>query len=201
VCCAAGVVQAGTSHYKSPEEVFATAKAANAKEDQKGLYSCLTGESRDVVAGTMVLVASLHKAFAGIDKDGKDEGKEKAIDEVFAKHGVTEAQLKSLQKYQPGNPNDPQAARKALKKLAELVKDRMAFLCDMTAALKKFDSSKSDGLFAKDAVPRDLQVEGDYASATIVRVRNGEERRTPIAFRRVAGEWRIEIPSESLLVE
>src|SRR5207245_1933237 len=115
------------------------------KGNWKDFCDCLTPESRDMVAGMLVLLGSdmENQAFAAAAK-GKDKVKDKEFLEVmrrmvkeimkplmdaYAKHGLSR---KELEKFRADNPlltgaKDPAKLKSALERAAKPVKDRTAF--------------------------------------------------------------------------
>lgn len=188
-------LQAGAPPYKTPEDVFAAAKKAAEKEDMKTFMSCLTEDSREMMAGGMVFVGALLKAFAAF---GKEDTKElvAALDAAFKKHGLTEEALAKLKGGPPIDGKDPEAMRKALKSMAAPIKDRTAFVGDMVKVLKRMDKGKKEdtGLLAKDAALKELKIENGKAKGVVVSKQGDQEKRDPIEFRRVGESWLIELP-------
>jgi hypothetical protein len=182
----------GAAH-ATPEDVFKAAKAAADKEDWKGFCDCLTDDSRDTFAGGMAFAGVMMKAFGELG--GKEAGaKLKPIDDVLSKHGLTEENFKKMEKAPPLGGGEKEMA-KVMKELVAPVKDRGAFVADMVAALKQVgDKGKDQPPFPKDAVLKDVKIDGDTAKAVIVSQQGGAERSEPIAFRKVGAGWKIELP-------
>jgi hypothetical protein len=179
--------------HATPEDVFKTAKAAADKEDWKGFCDCLTDDSRDTFAGGMAFAGVMMKAFGELG--GKEAGaKLKPIDDVLTKHGLTEENLKKMEKGPPLGAEKDMA--KAMKELVAPVKDRSAFVADMVAALKQVgEKGKDQPPFPKDAVLKDVKIDGDSAKAMVVSQQGGAERSEPIEFRKVGAGWKIELPT------
>src|SRR5436305_13346758 len=94
-------------------------------------------------------------------KDKEVLAKLKPLEDVMAKHGLTEA---ALAKVKGENPigKGPEAMKQAFKKLVAPVKDRSAFVADMIAALKKMDPKQAkQGPLAADAELKDVKIDGD----------------------------------------
>ncbi len=192
---APGCGKSGGTTHATPEDVFKAAKAATDKEDWKGFCDCLTDDSRDTFAGGMAFAGAMMKAFGGLG--GKDlQAKLKPIDDVFNKHGLTEEALKKT----PGGGAEKDMA-KAMKELVAPVKDKSAFVADMLAALKQAGEGKGkdSGPFPKDAVLKDLKIDGNTAKGVIV-TKQGGEKSEPIEFRKVGAGWKIDIPADSLKI-
>ncbi len=176
--------------YSSPQEVFNAASGAAAKEDWETFSNCLTEDSRNNVAGMLVISATFMKAFGEMDKT---KGKErfKPVDDALKKHGVTDEMLKSKD-INPINP-DANAQRQMIAKLAEPIKDKAAFIGDMMRALKQVSDSKNS-MTPLEGELKDVKVDGDTAKGTYVSKKGGKEKSEPIEFRKVDGGWKIELP-------
>jgi hypothetical protein len=173
--------------YSTPQATFDTAKAAVAKEDWKGFAQCLTPDSRDTMAGAMVMAGSMMQAFAGL---GGDEGKKEAkdVEAVLKKHGIDE---KSLEGPPLGDAKtDP---NEAMKKLSSSIKDRDAFIGEIMTVMSKSGKMKDKGPMTKDATLKDVKVDGDTASGTIATKADGKDVNEPIKFRKISGAWKMEI--------
>jgi len=179
--------------HATPEDVFKAAKAAADKEDWKGFCDCLTDDSRDTFAGGMAFAGVMMKAFGELG--GKEaQAKLKPIDDVLSKHGLTEESLKKMEKGPPIGGAEKDVA-KAMKEMVAPIKDRSAFVADMVAALKQVeDKGKDQAPFPKDAVLKDLKIDGNSAKAVVVGQQEGAERSEPIEFRKVGAGWKIELP-------
>ena len=180
----------GGATHATPDDVFQAAKAAAAKEDWKGFCDCLTDDSRDTFAGGMAFAGVMMKAFGELG--GKEaQGKLKPIDDVLSKHGLTEENLKKMEKAPPLGGGEKDMA-KAMKEMAAPIKDRSAFVADMVAALKQVEGKgKDQPPFPKDAVLKDLKIDGDSAKAVVVGRQGDVERSDPIEFRKVGAGWKI----------
>jgi hypothetical protein len=89
------------------------------------------------------------------------------------------------------------AERSFIIKLAEPIKDQVAFLKDVRAAVVQLDPElavKQDILLAvKNSELKDVTTTGDTAKGTIVTRHAGEEKRVPIQFRKEDGAWRVDL--------
>ncbi len=83
--------QEKASVYNSPKAVFVAARAALKKGDVKSFMSCLTEDSQALMTGQLILVGKVIKADATLDKSGKAAELVKPVDEIFKKHGLTNA--------------------------------------------------------------------------------------------------------------
>src|SRR5262249_52567761 len=111
-------------------------------------------------------------------------------------HGLTEEVLKKQPKL---DLKDPEAAKKGMKQMLEPIKDKNAFVADMMTAMKKLGGDKKDsGPMGKDAELKDVKIEGDTATGTVVTKHDGKEKSEAIKFRKVGGGWKIELPADML---
>jgi hypothetical protein len=197
-------VGCGGGGHDSPEAAFDAWKAAGASKDWNGVCKCMTADSRDAMASSMVITGTMAKMFATMAPDG-EKGEEakaalKAIDEVFKKHGIDEDAMKKMQEKRGGKkPDGPEEALAMLKELAAPIKDKPAFIGEMFAELDKLNDDASLGLPFENATLKDLEVDGDTAMATIVKNTDGVEKSNAIAFKKVDGGWLIDIPMERMM--
>ena len=115
------------------------------------------------------------------------------LDEVLTNHGLTEEKMKSLESVAPSqNPAD------AMKVLAANVKDKPGCVADMTADIDAMNDGEEKKMGMElEGELRDLKVDGDSVTATIVHTVNGEEKPQPIQFKKIDGGWLIDIPPPS----
>jgi hypothetical protein len=180
---------AKSTSYGSPKEVFDAASAAAAKEDWPTLVQCLTDESRDGLAGTLVMGGMLMKGFAALDKDkGKESAKQ--IEDVLTKHGLTEEHLKKMDQEPPAKGSDPKDDMKVLAKLIEPIKDKTAFIAEMMTVMKKV--ADKDTLVSFGNELKDLKIDGDTARGTFLMKQGGKEKQEPIEFRKGSNGWKIQ---------
>jgi hypothetical protein len=155
------------------------------KEDWKGFAKCLTPDSRDMFAAGIMVGAAFMTAFAG------DEGKEaaKEVEAVMKKHGIDE---KTMEGPPLGDPSaDP---KEAMKKAVAPIKDREAFIGDMMTAMSKMKGAKTKGgPMPKEATLKDVKIDGDTATATIVAKADGKDVNEPIKFKKIDGAWKMEM--------
>src|SRR5262249_39140527 len=160
----------------------------------KSVCATLTDDSRDLLAGALVLTPLRFKARAKLagPKEKDILAKLKPLDDVLARHGLDAAVLNNLLAAQADT--DPKDALKlSVNRLLAPIKDRCAFIADMFNALKKVDEAKARrGPINADAELRDVKIKEDRAAGVIVTKVDGKEQREPIAFRRLQGSWKIE---------
>lgn len=173
--------------FDSPEECCLEIKTSIEKKDMGGFYDCLTEESQDVVAGSMVMMKMMSGMAAAMG--GPEAAKDFAeIDAALEKHGVTK---EAFEKAAPDRQQlkDPDA----VKDLAVVVKDKRAFVVDMFAAMEK--SGKVANLRDKlNGELKDLKIEGDKATATLETPQGDEE----LDFRKTANGWKLHIDLQKL---
>ena len=185
--------------YKSPQAVYSAARKAAAKEDWKTLCGCLTDDSRDMMAGGMVMMPLFVKGMVAAFAKGKpDVAKKmaaqfKPLDDVLTKHGLTPAVLDKMKKAKKPDPKDPESQKKAMKRLVAPIKDRCAFIADMAAALKKMPGA-GPGKPPISGELKDVKVSDDSASGVEVQTVGGKEVRRTIKFRKVGRSWKMELP-------
>jgi len=183
--------------YKTPQAAFDAALKGFKNKDWKTIYGALTDESREKVASMAAFMPLMMKGFAKLaPKDKQEEAlaKFKPLDRILAKHGLTEAVLKKMEKENKGTEaKDPKAMEQAMKKLLEPIKDRAAFVAEMMTALDKM-MGKQGGDVPEGAQLKDLKVEGDRAKGFLIAKKGDKQERIPVEFRRQGGGWRLEMP-------
>jgi len=193
----------GPARHESPQASFDAAKAALKAKDYEGFCNCLTPESHDMMAGGMIVMATMMKALGGLAALGGEEARQefeaklKAITEVLDRHGVKEDQLKSMMGMSGSAPPEDRSA--VFAKLTAPIKDKPAFIGDIMKALESLEGEKPGGMGPGkptdmfDGKLEGLKIEGDTASAKVVVTHQGQTKRDPIGFRKVNGGWLIEI--------
>ena len=165
--------------YRTPQEAFDAAKKAIEREDWKGFCATLTDDSRDTLAGGMLMMPLMLKGFAKLapaDKQKEILAKLKPLEEVMAKHGLTEEALAKMKDAKPAGKG-PEAIKQAFKQLLAPVKDRSAFVADMIAAMKKIDPKQAkQGPLPADAELKDVKIDGDTAKGVIVTKKGGASK-------------------------
>jgi len=188
--------------YATPQAAFDAFLAASKKEDMKALCHTLTDETVSQMTGALVFMGLFMKGFMELgakeDKSGDTTKAIKALDDVFARHGLTKEKMDKVAPKQkdPTEKLDQKALEAAMQKLASLVKDRCAFLDDFVKTMKKLPGKQGEGF---SMVPEgtvkltDLKVQGDKASGTIATSKDGKDMRDPISFKKVGGGWKIDM--------
>jgi len=193
----------GPASHDSPQAAFDAAQAAAKKKDYNALCNCFTPESLDVMAGSMIMGASMMKAMGGLAALGGEKAKQdfeascKVLDDVLAKHGVTEDHLKSMQAKNPAASQKDMEA--AFPKLTAPIKDKPAFIGEITNPLDSINKGKPGGMGQDNPTEmfegklENIKIEGDRATAQVVLTPEGKEQRESIGFKRVNGSWLIEL--------
>lgn len=198
---AAEAGERGGKVYKTPQEAFAALRAAAKKEDVRGMTQTLTRDTVDKMTGGLVFAAlfikGLTEAFGKDDKTGKSKEVVESIDKLLAKHGLTKEKVDALekQKDQSGKKGDPKEMEAAMLKLAGLIKDRPGFLEDFMKVVKKMPGKQEGSPFSElaGAELKDLKVEGNTATGTVVSMKGGKEKRDPVRFKKEGDGWKIEL--------
>jgi hypothetical protein len=197
-------------NYSTPQEVFDAFKTAGAKEDYKGQLDCLTDDSRNMLVGGAVLMISMVRDLAPqLGKGDEDKAKVKPLQDLLQKHGVKDELVKQVvgevfgEALKKGSGKGAETMKKATRKLAEPIKDQVAFLTDAMAALQQANpqmatDEQEKRLAMKNAELHDLTISGDTAKGTLVTKKGGVENREPLHFRKVEGGWRVDL-EEALL--
>ena len=187
----------GKKVYKSPEEVFEAAKKGLEKEDIKAVLGCLTAESRDETTGTCIAVAGFVKGFAkAVEADKATRERIEKLDQVLAKHGLTEEMLQRKDDQPKIDLSDLSKSKAELVKLAKLVKDRDGFVIDFVTALKTSDkkSGPFEDIVGSNPMLKDVKIDGDAAKGTLVGTQGDMEVRRTLNFKREGGSWKMEMP-------
>lgn len=184
---------------RSPEAVFESAKTAAEKQDWEGFCECLTPESRDQIAGMLLMGAMVARGFSGMaalggpDTVREVEEKFKPLADVLDKHGMDEETMKSLRSEGPIRPGATNQEK--LNRVLAPIKDRNQFVADMIVAMQSMGNRDQSTPFQSDATLEDLEVTGDTATGFIVQTRSGTQKRERIDFKRINGSWKIALPT------
>jgi len=186
--------------HDSPQAAFDAMKAAADKKDWKGLCQCMTPDSRDAMAGGMVVAGTVMKAtgvfamMGGGEKAEETKAALERIDEVLKKHGVDEDALEKVRETMRGSePKDPGNNFAVLKEFAALIEDKPTFIGDMFVALEEMNPGESPMSF-RNATLRDVKIDGDTATGTNARTVKGTKKNEPINFKKIDGGWLVDIP-------
>jgi hypothetical protein len=183
---------------RSPEAVFEKARAAAEQQDWEGFCECLTPESRDQIAGMMAVNTVMIQGFsrmaalAGPERAREAEEKFKPLMDVLSKHGLDEETVKKMNPQGPLRPGRADPER--LQQLLAPISDRNQFVADMIRALQSVDSRAQSTPFDADVRLEELTITDDTATGSLVRLKDGTEKRTRIDFQRQGGSWKIALP-------
>lgn len=180
----------------TPQETFHAAQIALKKEDLVALCDCMTDDSRDLLGGGLAVNVMIAKKILGTGGSEDDQRLMKKIDEVLAKHGLFEKNLRQLDPVALAFLTADLPGRlKAAGIVLTPVKDRNSFVADLVAALQKKGTSVG-GLGKGSSELTDLVISGDTAKAVVVNKVDSKETRNPIVFHKVGGAWKIDMTAE-----
>lgn len=185
--------------FKTPEEVFKAAQEATAKNDWKTFISYLAPETVDHLTAMVIVMGAVAKDIApppkGLPAD-KIKSIKEPLDKIFTKYGLTDDVLKKMKADNLFPTFDKGPQPDLLPKLAAAVKkDRASFATEGVMVIIPVMAGGPDEMDPfKDRVLKDLKVDGDKASAQLVRTINGMEQLQPILFRQIDGSWYINMP-------
>ena len=173
--------------YASPKAVFAAAVEASKKKDFKTFAGLLTTESQGKLASQLAGLGAMLKMMAAFDKEGKMKDKLPELEKIMDKHGLTKDVMGKLKQ-----TKDPKEIEANNKTIAAVIKDKPAFVADVMKWLDAANPGKSKGGPLDDAELKDVKVNGDKATGTVVTKVSGKEE--PMEFAKVGGGWRIVLP-------
>jgi ribosomal protein S20 len=204
--------------HKTPQAAFDALVRANRAGKWKEFCNCLTPDSRDVLAGVLVLAGGdIKSSLDAVMNKEKDEEKKallktimktvmKPVMDAYEKHGITEKHLEKSGGMMSllFTGGDAEKVKKALTDAAKPVKRRTAFIDDLLTAIKKLEKTFGKGgkesaleFFPADAKLEGLKVTGDTAKGTLVGTKKGVEKRDPIHFKKLQDGWRVELPMDT----
>lgn len=164
--------------FATPQDAFDGMQAALKKNDMRGFCDCLTDDSRDILAATM-----LAELFTN---------KQKGADNILEKHGIgAEALVKMEREFKAViHPQAPmEVKQEAAQTILAPVKDRTALVVDIAVlkVSKVFDELKILGEFKLGKV----QTAGTVAVAEISKA--GMEGGGAMEFRKQGDSWRVNL--------
>lgn len=164
--------------FETPEAAFTAFRDALQNDDWATAAGYMTDESQAAFAGVLIFGAGIAAAF--------DPEHAKDLEALMEKHGLSE---ESTSEPPPGvDPSDPLGMMRAL---SAPIKDKAAFIGELTAWLdKNADSSDTPDFGAAELT--DVTVEGETARGTVT----GGEGPDSIEFRRINGRWFVHLPDE-----
>jgi len=183
----AAMVGCGGS-YDTPEATFQTMRVAANNKDMRGMFGCITDESLEMMAGTLVLAVKTPMGITAMTQSlSADEAKQArdAVEAVCENHGVTDDAVKE----KTANPL-ALFTPDGIRGLSSVVDDKAAFVADMWNALQPFGnlSNLSEEFTAQlSGELKNVSINGEQATATIV-MKNGE---APLEFRKTPAGWKV----------
>ncbi len=183
---------------ETPQSVFQAAQEAAAAYRWKEFCSYLTPRHRDALAASLCVAGRMLQKMATMAEQAGDS---KAVTQLSAH---TEPILKVLQHHQVSfeaiDRLDPrllaqrEPPRELIDQIVAPVEDRNQFIADMMEALLRIPGQRPFLAFSGKMI--ELEIDGERATAVRLDRKAGQERREPLAFRKIDGEWRIELPPQ-----
>jgi hypothetical protein len=147
------------------------------KKDWSGFLGCMTGESQEMVVGSLALIANMMASM-----DAKQGGE---IEAVLKKHNA-KVETASDPKWK-----DPKFAMKAMN---DRIKDKPAFLGELIDVMDKQNPGKKKIFGRFDGIIGDVKKDGDSATARITTTdEKGKETEDKIHFKKENGGWKIDL--------
>ncbi len=183
---------------ETPQSVFQAAQEAAAAYRWKEFCSYLTPRHRDALAASLCVAGRMLQKMATMAEQAGDA---KAVTQLSAH---TEPILKVLQRHQVSfeaiDRLDPrllaqrEPPRELIEQIVAPVEDRNQFIADMMETLLRIPGQRPFLAFSGKMI--ELEIDGERATAVRLDRRAGQERREPLVFRKIDGEWRIELPPQ-----
>jgi hypothetical protein len=182
----------GEKSYATPKEAFEASRAALEKKDMRAWCQCMTEDSRDFIAASMVI-----QEFKTKQQQGKNPGNKaaqiRAVDAVFAEYGLTEEFLISLQDeasiIDRFSPAPMTSKLRFARRVVKPIGNRCAFVSEMFDAVLKGSGGENPLLVRKDDKLGDVKITDKTAAGTITSPGGGIEL---IFFRLEENGWRID---------
>jgi hypothetical protein len=193
---AAGGGDKSNKKYDSPKAVFEAAVNAVKKKDWKTFYACLTKDGQETMTGQVAFVGLMVRGFAEFDKTGKTKEKMAPLTKILDKHGLTTETLDKMKKEAPKPSKDPKEMAKAFRALAAPVKNKAGFISEVLEFLDKASTKKQQNPL-ENATLKDVKVDGDRATATVVTKKGDEKTEEKITFVKTGGSWKMDMPLPS----
>jgi len=194
-----GLSSATAATYDSPQACFDGAKTLVKNKDYKGFCQCLTPDSQNLMGGMFSMMPSMMKQFAAL---GGDEGlkefetKFAKINQIIAASGINTDDFPGMAEMQKLQQDEAKLREVFAKALAP-VKDRAAYVAELMVAYEALQDGQDGGpqfSAAVDGELKDIQIDGDTATATLVLENEGEPQEQPLNFKKVDGSWLIDLP-------
>jgi len=183
--------------YKTPQECFDAYAAAEAKGDHKTRIRCKAPQTQKEEAAVIGAIFSSDRARleGAKEEDAKEQLRRfRPVVDVMDRHGLTLKAAQGVKKHLDAKEND-----KAKKAVLAVVKDPESFLIDVNEALSKVVDAQEKPAARQKLT--ELKVEGDKATATVVRTTRGlggkeTQAKVRVSFVKTDGGWRIVPPLE-----
>jgi murein L,D-transpeptidase YcbB/YkuD len=189
-----------------PQEIHDTFEAASqalAQGDYATYSRMLTPEAQERMAGNLAMtgavlkqqvastqaLSALTEQFGGGDEEESAGAELERVVQVLEKHGVADIDPVSLL------GSGGQASGSAL--VAASIEDKPAFIGEMLDAVMAVQAKAGLQTGQQIAPPApgeltNVMVDGDTAAGLVAHTINGQERKTPITFRKVGDDWKID---------
>jgi hypothetical protein len=182
----------GEKSYATPKEAFEASRAALKKKDMRAWCQCLTEDSRDFIAASMVIQEFKTKQMLG-DDPGNMAAQIRAVDAVFTEYGLTPEFLASLQDeasiMDQRSPAPMSSKLRFARRVVKPIGDRCAFVSDMFEAVLKGSGGENPFFLMKDDKLGDVKITDKTASGTVM---TAGERIDVVFFRQEVNGWRID---------
>jgi len=187
-----------TNGFETPEAAFAALQGALREKKWQTAAGCLTPESQELMANGLLLAGGLMAVFGG------DQTAD--ITAALEKHGVdAPAPAFNFEAQSPGETPDANSDQPETPPAPQMpeIKDKPGFIADMLTALEKMDPGKSSQKHEQwsAAELKDLAVDGENATASIVIQGDKGEETQEIAFRQSASGWLVHLPEDALKMD
>lgn len=188
-CDGAGGLGGGSS----PEAVLQTAEAARKREDWQTYVGCHTPETHAAMVrmnlqNALSLQAGKKLAeLGGAGAVAQVEQKLKPLNDIFAKHGISSADLDRLVEMPAG-----QEKEQAINALADRVSDKRGFAADMMAFSHKAMTQGAQVEEAESTI-KSVTINGDRATAVVsASTGNGPAFEVSMQLQRTTDGWKID---------
>ncbi|MBM3997031.1 MAG: hypothetical protein FJ303_23200 [Planctomycetes bacterium] len=182
--------------YATPQDVFEASRMALRRNDLRAFCQCITDDSRDFMAATMAVDKYVNRELMEKAGTEKKKAEVRAVDDIFKKHGLTEAHMAKHQKdmLQLTDQFAPMKQKLAVaRELLEPISDRNGFIAEVFEASMKATGIDHPFLDKKDDKLTNVIVQGKAASG-IVETRGGAmDGKDAIEFRKQGEGWRIDL--------
>jgi hypothetical protein len=187
----------GDKVFATPQEAFDESCLALKKKDMRGWCQCFSDDSRDFIAANMAVQEFKTKQIFAQAGDNEKNAHIRAVDQVFAKHGLTDEFLAKLQD-DADILGDPRARMKQkvlfAQEVIKPVNDRCAFIADMFEAVLKNSNEENPILAQKDDKLSDVTITGKTAMGLVTPKLGGRPRQ--LFFHKQGEGWRIDFLAE-----